>query len=141
MDFQKSNKTRSHGEAQKSSRNSVSSSSPSPTSGSRPPLKDRVKSAPPAAQSSRYQNAAAQKTMTDLPLPELQAPEQSNIHQPSSIPILEKPDSLQQTAPSLDQVIPFIIQPTLLKQNALIILADELYRLKSKERFQRSLSQ
>lgn len=139
MDFQTSKKTRSHGEAPKTSRNSVSSSSP--TSGSRPPLKDRVKSAPPAAQSSRYQNAGAQKTMTDLPSLELQASEQSNINQPSSIPILEEPDSLQQTAPSLDQVIPFIIQSTLLKQKALVILADECYRLKSKEISQRSLSQ
>ena len=50
MESRRSKKTRSYGEASKPSRDSHQSLSP-PTSGSRPLLKDRVKSAPLVAQS------------------------------------------------------------------------------------------
>lgn len=129
MDFKRS-KTRSYGEASQSSRHSVSS--PSPNSGSRPLFKDRVKSAPPAAQSSRHQNARPQRTKPDLPSSELEAPGWPSIHQPSSVPILEETNSDQPIATNFDQVIPFFIQLTLLKQKVLVILANEMLQIEIK---------
>lgn len=138
MDFKRS-KTRSYGEASQSSRHSVSS--PSPKSGSRPLFKDRVKSAPPATQSSRHQNARPQKTKTDLLSSELEAPEWPSIHQPSSIPILEETNSDQQIVPNFDQVIPYFIQSTLQNRTRWLSWLMKCYRLRSNQRSQRLLSQ
>lgn len=81
MESRRSKKTRSYGEASKPSRDSHQSLSP-PTSGSRPLLKDRVKSAPLVAQSAKIKHDARARHGTVKPSPR----EEEGTQPPPSAP-------------------------------------------------------
>lgn len=68
MESRRSKKTRSYGEVTKTSRDSHQSPS-TPTSGARPPLKDRVKSAPLVAQSAKVKHDGRTRHGTVKPSP------------------------------------------------------------------------
>lgn len=93
MESKKPKKTRSHGEASKSSRNSHQPLS-SPIAGSRPPLKDRVKSAPLIAQSTKTQHDGRARHAPVKPA----AREKEDVHNPSSHTVEQRGLKTQSTS-------------------------------------------
>ena len=127
MDSKKSKKTRSHAEASKPSKYSVSS--PSPFSSIRPPLHDRVKSAPSLAQSSRHQNGPLRKTTVNIPSGVVNKTNTSSEKPYSSTSILEEPNLPIQIATAFGEVRALFIASVMLQPKLPGGLADECFRL------------